>query len=174
MGHCGCIGHATDFTKGQQVKLLFLDFDGVLHDVSAADIEHIGHGIQFSGSRLFARLHLLEELLVRCHDVSIVISSSWQYHYPLEDLRIFLRGAGTCVIGTTGSAGANPKATRYEQCRVAVETLGVDQWVLVDDQPSIVWGDRAPTRDEMARTVFCDPVLGLTPMIVDSLVRKLS
>jgi hypothetical protein len=45
---------------------------------------------------------------------------------------------------------------------------------MVDDQPSIVWGSHVPTREEMARVVICDPVLGLTPMIVDTLARKLS
>jgi hypothetical protein len=174
MGDRECIGHATDFIWGQQVKLLFLDFDGVLHDVSAVEIEHVGHGMQFSGSRLFSRLHLLEELLAHCPDVSVVVSSSWQHHCSLADLRILLGAAGDRVIGTTGSSGAHPSDSRYEQCRVAAEVLSASVWVMVDDQPSLVWGDCVPTRDEMARTIFCDPVLGLTPMIVDSLVRKLS
>jgi hypothetical protein len=117
---------------------------------------------------------MLEELLVRCPDVSIVISSSWQYHYPLEDLRLFLRAAGTRVIGTTGGAGADPSVSRYEQCREAAEALGASVWVMVDDQPSMVWGNHVPARDEMAQVVICDPVLGLTSMVVDTLMRKLS
>jgi hypothetical protein len=45
---------------------------------------------------------------------------------------------------------------------------------MVDDQPSMVWGNHVPARDEMAQVVICDPVLGLTSMVVDTLMRKLS
>lgn len=155
-------------------RLLFLDIDGVLHDVASIEFEHIGPALHFSGPRLFSRRHLLEELLARCPALQVVVSSSWQHHYPLEELRLFLGHAGARIIGTTVGAGADPTATRYEQCRVAAEVLGASRWVMVDDQPSIVWGSHVPTREEMARVVICDPVLGLTPMIVDTLARKLS
>lgn len=158
------------------MKVIFLDFDGVLHDIDAAEIEYTGRSIDITGTRLFQRLPLLDALLARCPDVSIVISSSWQNHFSLPELRAFLRAAGERVIGTTGSTGATHAgvANRYEQCRVAAEALGASNWLLLDDQPSIVWGHHVPTRDEIAHTVFCDPTLGLTPMIVEHVARKLA
>lgn len=158
------------------MKVLFLDIDGVLHDVSAAEIEYTETGIQITGSRLFQRLPLLEELMNRCPDVLIVISSSWQEHYSVDELRGFLMAAGSRVIGSTRSvnAGRELAANRYEECQVAANGIGASHWVMVDDQPAIVWGSRVPTRGEMARVVLCDPVLGLTRAVVDILARKLS
>jgi hypothetical protein len=158
------------------MNVIFLDFDGVLHDIDAPEIQYTGRGIDITGTRLFQRLPLLDALLARCPDVSIVISSSWQDHFSLPELRTFLGAAGKRVIGTTGRAGADHvRATnRYEQCRVAAEALGASNWLLLDDQPSIVWGRHVPTRDEIAHTVFCDPILGLTPMIVEHVARKLA
>lgn len=158
------------------MKVLFLDIDGVLHDVSAAEIEYTETGIQITGSRLFQRLPLLEELMNRCPDVSILISSSWQEHYSVDELRGLLGTAGSRVIDSTRSmnAGRELAANRYEECQVAANGIGASHWVMVDDQPGIVWGSRVPTSEEKNRVVFCDPVLGLTPRVVDVLARKLS
>lgn len=158
------------------MKVLFLDIDGVLHDASAAEIEYTETGIQITGSLLFQRLPLLEELMNRCLDVSLLISSSWQEHYSLDELRGFLGAAGSRVIGSSRSMNAARElaGNRYEECQAAANSISATQWVIVDDQPAIVWGSRVPTREEMARVVLCDPVLGLTPRVVDILARKLS
>lgn len=158
-------------------RLLFLDLDGVLHSVDAAEIEYTSKGIQVTGTRLFSRLPELDRLLARCTDVSIAISSSWQDHYTLEDLRSLLGTAGYRVIGSTRSingSGRDRTWSRFDECQAAAKVWGANNWVIVDDQPSIVWGNHVPTRSELARVVFCDPVLGLTPMIVETLARKLS
>jgi hypothetical protein len=54
-------------------RLLFLDYDGVLHPTSAVDAD------------LFCRAELLLEALGGA-DCSIVISSSWRHHHPMRSL----------------------------------------------------------------------------------------
>lgn len=158
------------------MKVLFLDFDGVLHGTDAGSVEYHGSAIRHSGEWLFSRLYLLEELLTRCPDLSIIVSSSWQHCYAEDNLKEFLGGAGHRVVGTTcGIVPSNcSSANRFEECLAAAQALATDTWVMVDDQPSLVWGNRVPNREEMARVVFCDPVLGLTPLVIDILAKKLS
>jgi hypothetical protein len=44
---------------------------------------------------------------------------------------------------------------------MVAERLEVFDWLVVDDQPGIVWGSQIP-KPELARRVFwCDPVLVL-------------
>lgn len=158
------------------LRLLFLDFDGVLHSADRDAFEYQGSGTAHTGGWLFSQLPHLEDLLVRCPDVMVVISSSWQYHYPLRLLAEFLGDCEPRVVGTTKDLieKLDPFATRYDDCQAAAKALAVDHWVMVDDQPSIVWGSHIPSPDEMAKVVFCDPILGLTPLVVDTLARKLS
>lgn len=70
-------------------KILFLDFDGVLH----ADTGLAGN---------FSRLGHLEKYLLKMPDVEIVISSSWRETYSFDKLKAFfplhLRDR---IIGTT-------------------------------------------------------------------------
>ena len=71
-------------------KTLFLDFDGVLHTTLAEP------------SALFIHGSRLAEALRSCH-VSIVISSSWRFHFSKEDYleKLPLELAGQ-VVGATG------------------------------------------------------------------------
>lgn len=158
------------------MKLLFVDFDGVLHSTDAGEVEYQGADLRYSGRWLFSQLFLLEDLLLRCADVSLVISSSWQSCYSLNELKEFLGDAGHRVIGTTRKLfpAHCMVANRYEECRAVAVALQATQWAMVDDHVGIVWGQHVPTGEELARVVFCDPAVGLTPAVVDILARKLS
>jgi hypothetical protein len=69
-------------------KILFLDFDGVLH----TDTD----------TRQFSRIALLDSWLARMEDVEIVISSSWREAYPIESLKkIFPAPLRERIIGAT-------------------------------------------------------------------------
>lgn len=71
-------------------RLLYVDFDGVLHPSSGGD--------------LFCRMHLLEEVLIG-KDCQIIISSSWRFHYPFDDLlSLFPESLRGQVAGVTGDA----------------------------------------------------------------------
>lgn len=83
------------------MKVLFLDFDGVLHPSSP--------GID----PLFSRAPLLEEALIN-HEIPIVISSSWRFTHSLKQLKDKLpKKLANMVIDVTGKAiiGKYPRHT---------------------------------------------------------------
>lgn len=82
---------------------------------------------------------------------------------------------GYRVIGTTrriDAAGSLP-ANRFRECQMRAEEVGVSNWVMVDDQPGIVWGSQIPTRELVRMVIWCDPVLGLaTPLVASAIVTR--
>jgi hypothetical protein len=83
-------------------KVLYLDFDGVLHDGEV--YWHIKRGIYMKtpGRRLFEWMAILEELLAPYPDVKIVLSTSWvrarNFNFARAQLSPALRAR---VIGAT-------------------------------------------------------------------------
>lgn len=156
-------------------QLLFLDIDGVMHSVDHVQATYTSTGIEYTGGRLFEHLALLGKILDQCPDVSVIISSSWRHVHSLQELQGFFGGWGHRVIGTTTSIDASGAllANRFQECRAMAEQLGVSDWVIVDDQPGIVWGSQIPARELVRRVIWCDPVLGLgTPLVVDSIMKR--
>jgi len=101
-------------------KLLFLDFDGVLHPT------------HFAGEDPFNRVHLLEEALADS-DLRIVISSSWRFTHSLEKLQKLLPSSiSNLVIGVTGSPviGKHP---RYQEIQTFLQSHGACNWRAIDD-----------------------------------------
>lgn len=156
-------------------RLLFLDIDGVMHSVDRVQAIHTSAGTEYAGDRLFEHLPLLGRILDQCPDVSVIISSAWRDVYTLSDLQKFFGSWGHRVIGTTLSSDAldSIPANRFQECQVVAERLGVSDWVMVDDQPGIVWGSQIPARDLVRRVIWCDPVLGLaTPLVATGIVDR--
>ena len=101
-------------------KLLFLDFDGVLHPT------------HFAGEDPFNRVHLLEESLTGS-DLGIVISSSWRFTHSLEKLQKLLPDSiSDLVIGVTG-APVIGKHPRYQEIQNFLLTHGASNWRALDD-----------------------------------------
>lgn len=70
-------------------KILFLDFDGVLHP---------------DGVALFSQLGVFEEYLSQMPDVEVVISSTWREDHSLEELKkYFSHSVQDRIVGTTPS-----------------------------------------------------------------------
>jgi hypothetical protein len=97
-------------------RLLYLDFDGVLHPTTGKD--------------LFSRMHLLEEALIG-KDCQIIISSSWRFHHPFEYLQSLLpeslRGQ---VAGVTGGAFVG-RWPRHSEILIDVSKLS-GRWRALD------------------------------------------
>lgn len=145
------------------MRLLFLDFDGVLHSVDAGNIEYDGPRLVVTGGRLFEHAAVLADMLDQVDNVRLVIASSWKNHFTDDELLQRLGPVGRFVIGTTREARQHrPCASRYEECAAIAEVLGATDWRLVDDQPEIVFGNAKATPAMMARVIFCDPVQGIS------------
>lgn len=124
---------------------------------------------------VFEHLPLLAKILDQCPEVSVIVSSNWRLIYSLAELQEFFGAHGHRVIGTTTSIDVkNPVPTnRFQECRAATEQLGVSNWVMVDDQPGIVWDSQIPTPDLARRVIWCDPVLGLgTPLVANVIMER--
>lgn len=146
--------------------LLMLDFDGVLHPLDAFDA-HAWYGAGPSRTALtrFAHVPALALALVPHAEVRIVISSSWQIAYPLDELKQRIAPLGERVIAATGDAGP----TRYASIRRWLETARYDgEWVALDDD------DRGWPREERHRLVWCDPDTGLDADTLGELDRRIA
>lgn len=128
-----------------RLPTIFLDFDGVLHGESEV------------GSRPFNKLPLLEDALGKTDsDFQIVISSSWRFHYSLDELRVNLGSLKNYVVGVTPEVTAGAEF-RYREVMEIVEAYDLADWIAIDD------ADYAfPRRCE--NLIRCDPRTGLTPV----------
>ena len=101
-------------------KVLFLDFDGVLHPTLA------------QSSALFIHGTSLAEVL-RPYPVNIVISSSWRFHFAKNELFAKLpEELFDAVIGTTGNAHIG-KFARWHEIHQYIKKHRVTDWRALDD-----------------------------------------
>ncbi|QWE02066.1 HAD domain-containing protein [Polynucleobacter sp. JS-JIR-II-b4] len=131
-------------------KLLFLDFDGVLHPT------------HFAGEDPFNRVHLLEETLAGSN-IRIVISSSWRFTHSLKKLQKLLPDSiSSLVIGVTGSPviGKHP---RYQEIVNFLQSHGASNWKALDDS---YWEFPSPCPE----LIRCNPNTGIS----DKQMKELS
>jgi hypothetical protein len=130
-------------------KLLFLDFDGVLHPT------------HFAGEDPFNRVHLLEESLAGS-DLEIVISSSWRFTHSIEKLRKLLPGSiSNLVIGVTG-APVIGKYPRYQEIQTFLQSHGHGNWRALDDS---YWEFPTPCPE----LIRCNPNTGISEKQIQEL-----
>ena len=104
-------------------RLLFLDFDGVLHPNLCPD------GMQFC--RMPA---LAEAIEPHRENLRIVVSSSWRFHYPLEKLvRQFSPSVREMIVGATGPAVVGRHARFREIEAFLAKGFGASEWRALDD-----------------------------------------
>lgn len=101
-------------------KTLFLDFDGVLHPTLAEPSALFIHGTRLAEA-------------LRSYPVSIVISSSWRFHFSREDYleKLPLELAGQ-VVGATGEAHVG-KFARWHEIQQYVKKHRIVDWRAIDD-----------------------------------------
>ena len=127
--------------NASQEKLLFLDFDGVLHPS------------HFAGEAPFSRAPLLEETLA-LFSPKIVISSSWRFTHNLEKLQKTVPGfISSLIIGATGAAivGKHP---RFSEIQNYLRGYGPVDWKALDDS---YWEFPNPC----PRLIRCNPNTGI-------------
>lgn len=105
-------------------KILFLDFDGVLHP---------------DGVGLFSKLALFEAYLLRMPDVEVVISSTWREDHDLDALRCFFSAnVRDKIIGVTPSLDDGfDGGGRQREVHAYLDAAGLStenaSWVALDD-----------------------------------------
>jgi hypothetical protein len=107
-------------------KILFLDFDGVLHPHGACP---------------FSRLPLLEQYLLKMTEIEIVVSSSWRQDQSLEQLRnYFPVSLRKKVFDTTPTLdNVHNPGGRQREIEAYLASAGLNStntsWVALDDMP---------------------------------------
>jgi hypothetical protein len=130
------------------MRVLFLDFDGVLHPAEGA-----------SDSTRFRWLQVLEQMLDGHRDVQIVVHSSWRYEYSDRELRELLGGLGSRFIG---SVPRLPREGAIEMVLQANRGRITSHLVLDDDAREFTAG-----RLNLLR---CEPSLGVSDPNVQSAI----
>lgn len=108
-------------TNSQKLRLLFLDFDGVVHP----------YGTEATPSH-FCWLPELERLLAPFPDVQIVVHSTWRYDHHDRELRALLGSLGERFVG---SAPRGPRQQAIESVLHANRGR-VSSHLVLDDAPS--------------------------------------
>ena len=134
-------------------KVLFLDFDGVLHPTT-------------HGSVLLSQLPLLESALESC-DYTMVISSSWRFHMEIDALKNhFSPALQNKIMGITGEAYIGAYA-RFPEINAYVLQHGIKDWRALDDS---YW----EFPQGCSQLIRCNPNSGLTQREVKVLIEWLS
>lgn len=128
-------------------KILFLDFDGVLHS---------------DGIALFSRLGLLEEYLLKMPEIEIVISSTWRETQGLDELKnYFSPSLRDKITGVTPSLeDGYDCGGRQREIHAFLDSAGLNAgnatWVALDDMalffedgyPHLILADSSTGFDE--------------------------
>lgn len=130
--------------------LLFLDFDGVLHNdevylepcnpmLTESERQFVTRGgRRVTGTNLFEHCDRLAAALEPFPNVSIVITSTWREHFDLDALKGFLPPAlAEQVIGVTPqyfSRGGLLHRVREIDAFLRDNDLGWEPWIALDDQ----------------------------------------
>jgi hypothetical protein len=135
-------------------KILFLDFDGVLHP---------------DGIALFSKLALFEEYLQKMPGVEVVVSSTWRETDPLDKLRgYFSASVRNRITGVTPSLEDGYECGgRQREIQAFLDSAGLNgtnsSWVALDDMPLFF-------DDDYPNLVLTDSTQGFTESNGDSLL----
>jgi len=133
--------------------ILFLDFDGVLHEDPC-----------FDEARLFARAPNLAEALAPFPEVAIVLSTSWRTHWTLAEMTRPLPAAlrrrvvdATPQISPSDAPAALRPYRRQAECSCWLQQNRLEQsaWVALDDRASLF----APYCEQL---ILCESNAGFT------------
>lgn len=142
------------------MRVLFLDFDGVLHPALDED-EVLPPGLV--PCTHFGWLPHLEQLLRPHPDVRVVVHSSWRYTHNAEELALLLGPLGKRFVGAT------PRAPRWESVNWFLHlNKQVKDFRILDDGASQFPNPPPP------QLVLCDPHHGVSdPLVLQRLGRWL-
>lgn len=128
-------------------KIIFLDFDGVLHPVESI------------GKEYFSRMHLIENFLRANRDIQIVVSSSWREACSLEKMQSFFEDdVFERVIDITPINVICPQNKFWRQVEIEAwiqKNEYTGHWVAVDDAKS-------EFEDGFRNLIWCQPRKGIT------------
>lgn len=142
--------------KPHQSRVLFLDFDGVLHPpkaIAGAKPPLTPTQIRVGWSQTFEHLPVLERLLTGYENVAVVVSSSWRHYLEETELAELLGSIGTHFAGAVGHGA------RDEAIRAYVTEHSIEDFVILDDVQKFFPGD-------WPQLILCNSALGISDPVV--------
>lgn len=143
-------------------RVLFLDFDGVLHP---DDVYRTQSGLELRApGQLMMHAGILVAILKEFPQVRLSLSTSWVRILVYRRARAALPPELQAVTVSSTWHSRMPKApfegydmySRYHQIHAAVARAGLTNWLALDDDPYESW----PDHDR--RLIRTDPDLGLS------------
>lgn len=132
------------------MRVIFLEFDGVLHPLSAtwrfAPIQPLKQRVQRAW--LFRWAWVLDELLEIHPDVGIVVHSNWRMLVPDDELQSLLGPLARRFIGST------PRMGKWESISQVVQNNRLRDYRILDAAPQSF-------PPGLAELILCDPEIGL-------------
>lgn len=142
--------------KPHQSRVLFLDFDGVLHPpkaIAGAKPPLTPTQIRLGWPQTFQHLPVLERLLTEYGNVAVVVSSSWRHYLEESQLAELLGSIGTHFAGAVGHGA------RDEAIRAYVTEHSIEDFVILDDVKKFFPGD-------WPQLILCNSALGISDPLV--------
>jgi hypothetical protein len=132
------------------MRVIFLEFDGVLHPASAVSRFAPIPPLQRTAQRawLFRWAWILDELLESDSDVRIIVHSNWRLLAADDELQSLLGPLARRFIGST------PRAPRWDSISQVVEQNRLRDFRILDALP-------AAFPPGLAQLIACDPEAGL-------------
>lgn len=143
-------------------RVLFLDFDGVLHP---DDVYRTRSGLELRApGQLMMHAGMLIEILKEFPQTKISLSTSWARILGYRRARAALPPELQALTVSSTWHSRMPRAPfegydmhgRYQQIHAAVARAGLTNWLALDDDPYESWPDHDP------RLIRTDPDLGLS------------
>jgi hypothetical protein len=116
----------------EDIRVIFADYDGVLHPVS--DLHWFSTGLPVNTcierGRLFRWISILHELLAPHPNVCIVVHSSWRLLHPEETVKSLLGPLAERVIHVISR-----DYDRGDGIAAYIAEHGVEDYIILDDHP---------------------------------------
>ena len=142
------------------MRVLFLDFGGVLHPSGSDDEARTAGGAALARLDLFCWFDILAGLLAAHADVFVVVHSNWRYVSSAEEIGDLLGDLGNRYLGCV------PRGDRLGAIRDwLARHPGVESYRILDDAAR-AFGDPPP-----AELILCDPRTGVSEPGVQAQLR---
>lgn len=168
--------------------ILFVDFDGVLHDKNVSltrcappsrlllkehEKKYLTHtGYLVEGMNLFEHCDRLESALSLFPGVQIVITSTWRAHFHIDDLKQFLPASlAARVIGVTPTVFSRDgvcQRTREIERYLRENEIEDAEWLAIDDTDFLFCGG-----SDNPRVFLVNGATGFTAEYATELGRRL-
>lgn len=126
-----------NISQKQDLKVIFLDFDGVLNSAASFQWEKRKKTVRICDTLSPINCSNLQFILERSPEVKLVISSTWRKLHSMDKLTSVLNAYGVESARVIGKTPITLSSDRGHEIRMWLEEhANVKEYVILDDDPS--------------------------------------